>query len=236
MTDYFAVRNFEKFQHYRDRSPPWIKLYKSVLDDYEFGNLDDASKAHLVAIWLLASRYDNRVPFDAGWIARRINATATIDLQKLVDGNFIVLEQDCSMTLADRKQNAVLETETETERETEAEKRQTPRKRGTRIPPDWRPTESDVEYAVKRGVDVDGAAEAFKDWWMAAAGRNSTKRDWSAAWRTWVRNNRERRSDHGNRTSQAERRQSITRILGLESGGDDSSGRQIPDSGLDSKP
>ena len=236
MTDYFAVRNFEKFQHYRDRSPPWIKLYKSVLDDYEFGNLDDASKAHLVAIWLLASRYDNRVPFDAEWIARRINATATIDLQKLVDGNFIVLEQDCSMLLADRKQNAVLETETERETEAEAEKRQTPRKRGTRIPPDWRPTESDVEYAVERGVDVDGAAEAFKDWWTAAAGRNSTKRDWSAAWRIWVRNNRERRSNQGNRTSQAERRQSITRILGLESGGDDSSSRQIPDSGLDSKP
>src|SRR5687768_18068275 len=52
--------NFESFQHYKDRAPPWIKLYNELLDDYEFGQLPDASKMHLVAIWLLASRSDRK--------------------------------------------------------------------------------------------------------------------------------------------------------------------------------
>ncbi len=63
----FSVKNFERFQHYKDRSPPWIKLYNELLDDYSFACLDDAAKFHLIAIWLLASRTDNRIPYDATW-------------------------------------------------------------------------------------------------------------------------------------------------------------------------
>ena len=37
------------FQHYKDRSAPWIKLYNELLDDYRFAVLPDASKWHLVA-------------------------------------------------------------------------------------------------------------------------------------------------------------------------------------------
>jgi len=35
---FLAVKNFERFQHYKDRNPPWIKLHAAVLDDYE-GNV-----------------------------------------------------------------------------------------------------------------------------------------------------------------------------------------------------
>jgi hypothetical protein len=90
----FSVRNFDKFQHYKDRSPPWIKLYNELLDDYEFGLLPDASKMHLIAIWLLASRSDNKIPYDSAWISRRINATEKVNLQVLVDRGFILLDQE----------------------------------------------------------------------------------------------------------------------------------------------
>lgn len=90
----FSVKNFEKFQHYKDRSPPWIKLYNELLDDYDFGLLPDASKMHLVAIWLLASRSENKIPFDSGWVERRINATERVDLDLLVKSGFIVLDQE----------------------------------------------------------------------------------------------------------------------------------------------
>jgi hypothetical protein len=103
----FSVKNFTKFQHYKDRSPPWIKLYNEMLDDYEFGRLQDASKMHLIAIWLLASRSDNVLPYDPEWIARRINATSKVNLDQLVDAGFIVpnqplhnTEQDASGPLA----------------------------------------------------------------------------------------------------------------------------------------
>ena len=118
MSALFSVKNFERFQHYKDSSPPWIKFHNSTLDDYDFGRLPDASKWHLAAIWLLASRYENRIPYDAEWIAKRINATSAVDLDLLISSGFIVVEQARSKPLARRKQTAM----PETERETEAEK------------------------------------------------------------------------------------------------------------------
>jgi hypothetical protein len=91
---FFRVKNFEKFQHYRDRSPPWIKLYNELLDDYDFGLLPDASKMHLIAIWLLASRAGNKLPFDAAWVSRRINATEAVNLTLLADCGFILIDQE----------------------------------------------------------------------------------------------------------------------------------------------
>ncbi len=103
----FSVKNFEKFQHYKDRAPPWIKLYNELLDDYEFGLLPDASKMHLIAIWLLASRSENKIPFDPAWVSRRVNATEKVNLALLAERGFILLdqelqtmEQDASTTLA----------------------------------------------------------------------------------------------------------------------------------------
>jgi hypothetical protein len=92
-TPTFSVRNFERFQHYKDRSPPWIKLYNELLDDYEFGRLPDASKFHLVAIWLLASRSENKIPFDPVWVAKRIDANQPVDLSLLAARGFIVTDQ-----------------------------------------------------------------------------------------------------------------------------------------------
>ena len=42
MNGYFSVRNWDEFQHYKDRDPTWIKLYNRLLDDYAFGLLPDA--------------------------------------------------------------------------------------------------------------------------------------------------------------------------------------------------
>lgn len=89
----FRVKNFEKFQHYKDRSPPWIKLYNELLDDYDFACLQDASKLHLILIWLLASRSGNHLPLDSEWIGRRISATQPVDLDALVNAGFILVDQ-----------------------------------------------------------------------------------------------------------------------------------------------
>lgn len=119
----FRVKNFEKFQHYKDRAPPWIKLYNELLDDYEFGLLPDATKMHLVAIWLLASRSENKIPFDPAWVARRINATEKVNLRLLAERGFIVVdqelhnaEQDASKPLAECLSREREEGETEKRR------------------------------------------------------------------------------------------------------------------------
>ncbi len=111
-----SVKNFERFQHYKDRCPKWIKLYNELLDDYAFGCLPDASKMHLIAIWLLASRSNNLVPNDPKWIAGRINASEPVDLQPLFEAGFIV----ASEPLADCSVIDILEGEGEGEREGES--------------------------------------------------------------------------------------------------------------------
>lgn len=89
----FSVVDFDKFQHYKDRSPPWIKLYNDKLDDYEFARLSDAARFHLLAIMLLASRSENKIPYDPVWVSGRINSTETVQLDVLVSAGFIVLNQ-----------------------------------------------------------------------------------------------------------------------------------------------
>ena len=126
----FHIKNFDKLQHYKDRSPPWIKLYNGLLDDYEFAALPDASKAHLLAIGLLASRYQNRIPLDPVWVGSRINATEPVNFDVLIKSGFVVPDQDCSKLLAERYQVARPERERERQVETEkeGEKSSAPRK------------------------------------------------------------------------------------------------------------
>ena len=91
-SDTISVIGWEEFQHYKDRDPLWIKLHRSLLDNYEWGQLCDITKAHLVGIWLLAARFDNKVPADPVWIGRRIGAHEPVDLQELIDAGFITTE------------------------------------------------------------------------------------------------------------------------------------------------
>ena len=90
MARFFKVKNYEKFQHYKDRAPPWIKLYNETLENYEFGSLADATKGQLIGIWLLASRTNNKLPYDPRWIATKINATDPVDLDALYEAGFII--------------------------------------------------------------------------------------------------------------------------------------------------
>jgi hypothetical protein len=118
---YFRVVNFEKHQHYKKRRPPWVKLHAEVLDDYEFLRLPDASKSHFMLIWLLASKLDNRIPFDADFVGQKIGATEPVRLELLAQQGFIEALPDDSGVLASRPQDAPLETEREAEAEAKPE-------------------------------------------------------------------------------------------------------------------
>ena len=56
------IKNWGEFQHFKDRAPPWIKLYKKLLDDKNWHELDaDAAKC-LISLWLLASETEGDLP------------------------------------------------------------------------------------------------------------------------------------------------------------------------------
>jgi hypothetical protein len=71
--------------------------------------------------------------------------------------------------------------------------------RGSRIPENFVPTERDWKLMAPKCPDVDPHEETaqFIDWWQAATGRNSTKRDWDAAWRVWMRDAQKRAIRYG---------------------------------------
>lgn len=116
MMDYFCVKNWRQFQHYKHRNPPWIKLYTHLLDDYEFGCLPDASKLLAFYIILLAAKTGNKLPANVEWIKNRASLTETPDLQPLFDIGFIQ-ELDASNALAERVQNADSEKSREEKKE-----------------------------------------------------------------------------------------------------------------------
>lgn len=64
--------------------------------------------------------------------------------------------------------------------------------RAVRLPPDWRPTDDQVEWTGRERPDVDVAVEIekFRDYWHAKAGKDARKVDWAATWRNWIRNSR----------------------------------------------
>jgi hypothetical protein len=119
-----SIKNFTRFQHYSRRLPPWVKLHASVLDDYAFGCLQDASKAHLMLLWVLASRCNNKIPYDVAWLTKRLGAHSPVDVEELVLHGFIEVTDDASAMLASRKQNGGTETETETETEQQRKPKQ----------------------------------------------------------------------------------------------------------------
>lgn len=65
----------------------------------------------------------------------------------------------------------------------------------SRLPADWQPSEADIAYCNKERPElkVDRVAENFRDYWHAKAGEGARKVNWSATWRTWVRNEKDMR-------------------------------------------
>jgi hypothetical protein len=56
------IKNWSRFQHFKDRKPPWVKLYRDLLDDIEWANLDPAAAKLLVMLWLIAAEDDGNLP------------------------------------------------------------------------------------------------------------------------------------------------------------------------------
>lgn len=55
------IARWPSFQSYKDRKPPWIRLHKSLLDNFEFQTMSMESKAILPMLWLLASEDEDPV-------------------------------------------------------------------------------------------------------------------------------------------------------------------------------
>jgi hypothetical protein len=107
------IKNWKKFQHFKDRRPPWIKLYRELLDDLDWHSLDaDASKV-LVMLWLIASEDDGNLP-ELKKLAFRLRMTEKA-LKPVLASLSHWLDQDDIKMISRGYQEDAPETETETE-------------------------------------------------------------------------------------------------------------------------
>jgi hypothetical protein len=49
------IKNWDKFQHFKDRRPPWIKLHREILDQLDINMISDCAFRVLICLWLVAS-------------------------------------------------------------------------------------------------------------------------------------------------------------------------------------
>jgi hypothetical protein len=114
------IKNWEKYQNFKDRRPPWIKLHRDLLDDKEFHELSGPSVKVLIFLWLLASEDETKqgsLP-PVKKIAFRLRMTDKA-LKSIVSTLDHWLIQDAPNLGTHCHQLGRSETETETETETE---------------------------------------------------------------------------------------------------------------------
>jgi hypothetical protein len=120
---YFRVKNYEKFQHFKDRTPPWIKLYRDILDDPDWHELDGDTAKTLIGLWLIASEdetHQGALP-SVRKMAFRLRTTED-KLQKALSKLSHWLVRDDITLISDRYQDDAPETEREGETEREENK------------------------------------------------------------------------------------------------------------------
>lgn len=71
------------------------------------------------------------------------------------------------------------------------------RARATRIPENWEPSEKLITWTREKAPHWTPekfclVLEKFKNYWLAASGKNASKLDWDATWRNWVLSDLER--------------------------------------------
>ncbi|CAB4139747.1 hypothetical protein UFOVP353_15 [uncultured Caudovirales phage] len=136
------IKNWSSHQSYKDRTPPWIRLHRSLLDDFEFHSMSANARALLPMLWLLASEDKDPVSGSLRIGYERIAFRLRMDIKTVADGineilsvtgddgeaKFLELLQpienkECNETVTNpypiRNQTVAPETETETETETE---------------------------------------------------------------------------------------------------------------------
>jgi|688.fasta_scaffold32911_7 hypothetical protein len=94
----YKIRNWENYQHFKNgsRNPPWIKLYKDLLNNPDWHELDGDSCKVLIMLWMVASENSGNLP-DLKKVAFRLRMNEA-KLTKVISGlSGWVLPNDINM-------------------------------------------------------------------------------------------------------------------------------------------
>jgi hypothetical protein len=118
----YRIRNWAKFQHYKERNPPWIKLHAEILASADWVLLDDASKLLAVVCMVIAAKHDGCVPDSPQYIKRVAYLHKIPNLKPLIECGFLEIVQAGASGGRQEQATAGPEKEKESEKETEHNK------------------------------------------------------------------------------------------------------------------
>ncbi len=89
MSDSYRIANWAQYQHYKKRSPPWVKLYFDLLSSETWITGDDKTRCLMIACILAASRNDGNVPANPAYIQKIAHLNSAPDFNPLVLNGFL---------------------------------------------------------------------------------------------------------------------------------------------------
>ena len=92
----YKIKNWNDFQHFKDRSPIWIKVYRGLLNDIEWANLEPIDAKILVELWLLGSETDGYLP-DIKTISFRLRKDIKVIEKSISHLNHWIIQDDNKM-------------------------------------------------------------------------------------------------------------------------------------------
>jgi hypothetical protein len=101
----FAIKNWDQYQHYRDRRPPWIKLHVEILNDVDFAKLDRSARGLLLQLEALAAKSDGSLLYNQEVISfgLRLNDFQLDELNPLFESGFLIPDEECKRLLEDAR-------------------------------------------------------------------------------------------------------------------------------------
>jgi len=198
---FLSIKNFSKYQHYKHRNPPWIKLHLEILDDPDFLQLPDASKWHYIGLLLLASKHENALPWNESYVRSRTGMTEKLDLNHRFLKDHVLASGKHRASKMHTNADSETETETETERERECASaacastspphppiplREKEKRRSTPLPEEFTFTPELREWALAKGCKEPFAE--FERFCAKAIAKGWTYVDWPKAYHNWVLN------------------------------------------------
>ncbi len=178
------IRNWSSFQSYKDRNPPWLRLHKNLLDNYEFHQMSANARALLPMLWLLASDDSDpksgmiRIGYEAITFRLRMSTKDfQSGLRECIKAEFIIEEKQ---QVTDLSRNCHSETETETETETDISCnfdefwKSYPTRQGSNPK---KAAQDKFTAVVKKGIDAQEIIKGAKNYraQMKAAGNSETQ-------------------------------------------------------------
>lgn len=208
-SEYFEIKNFSKYQHYKNRNPPWVKLYYDLLDDDAFIELSPEHRAYYMMLLLLGSRDLNHIKHDPKTLQKKMRLDHEPDLTPLFNAGLLLARparrarRKLEFCGANSPSETPTETPTESPTESPTETDSAHDNGRIRVTPDWlvqrfnmieglQPTKVLVGGARKT-VEARIREHPFQDWWETlisefierSAFLTGQEKNWAASL-TWI--------------------------------------------------